>query len=356
MPEAQRGKRRQARLSSDLTILALVGILLLSALTAGGLSLYQQFYGPSAFVDRYLGMLADGDAADALQVPGVAVDSVVLEKTGLSGTASEALLRHAALAPLTDVEIVSETNQDGIHTVTVDYRAGHTDGTTTFLVTQDGWMGVVPNWRFAASPLAEIDLTLRGADQFSVNGFEIDRRQVSVDGVDADADAPVPLLVFSPGLYSVTVDTAISATPGVSVLADAPLARTPVTVQAAPTAKFIDVVQNGVNDFLDDKCTTQEVLQPTACPFGMEVQNRIDSTPKWSITKYPVITVEPDGRHWSIPATDAVAHIDVDIKSLFDGSVQQLSEDVPFRLNGTITILADGSASIRVGSPDGETE
>ena len=351
MPEAQRGPRRQARLSSDLTILAVVGILLISALTAGAHSVYQQFYGPSAFVDRYLQLLSEGRAADALLVPGVAVDSAVLQKTGLDGTASEALLRHAALAPLSDVEIVGEKHDDEVYTVTVDYRAGHTGGTSSFLVVQDGWVGVTPNWRFAASPLAEIDLRLNGADQFAVNGFEMDRRQVSVDGVDASPSDALPLLVFTPGLYSVTVDTAIATTPGVSILADAPLARTPVDVQAEPTDEFVDVVQSRVTEFLET-CATQEVLQPTACPFGMEVQNRIASPPKWSIAQHPKVTVVPDGDQWKIPATDAVAHIDVEIMSLFDGSIQKISEDVPFRVNGTIAILADGSASIRVGSPD----
>ena len=351
MPEAQRGNRRQARLSSDLTILAVVGILLAAALTAGGQAVYQQFYGPSAFVGRYLELLAGGRAADALQIPGVAVDSAVLEKTGLDGAASEALLRQAALAPLDDIEIVGEKHDGDVVTVTVDYSAGGVSGTTSFLVVQDGWMGVVPNWRFAASPLAEIDLTLRGADQFSVNGFEIDRRQISVDGVDAEADAALPLLVFTPGLYSVTVDTAISSTPGVSILADSPLARTPVLVQAEPTTEFVKVVQERVTEFLN-ACATQEVLQPTACPFGLEVQNRIASIPKWSIAQHPTITVVPDGSQWSIPATEAIAHIDVDIRSLFDGRVENLSEDVPFRLDGTVAILADGRASIKVGSPD----
>lgn len=351
MPQAQRGKRRQARLASDLTILAVVGILLVAALGAGGHSLYREFYGPSAFVQRYLDLLADGQAADALQVPGVAVDSTLLDKTGLEGSASEALLRRASLAPLSDVKIISEVDDGGLYTVTVDYRAGRAEGTTTFLVEQDGWVGVTPNWRFAASPLAEIDLTLRGAEQFSVNGFEIDRRQISVDGVDAEADAALPLLVFTPGLYSVTVDTAIASTPGVSILADSPLARTPVLVQAEPTTEFVKVVQERVTEFLN-ACATQEVLQPTACPFGLEVQNRIASIPKWSIAQHPTITVVPDGSQWSIPATEAIAHIDVDIRSLFDGRVENLSEDVPFRLDGTVAILADGRASIKVGSPD----
>ena len=50
-----------------------------------------------------------------------------------------------------------------------------------------------------------------------------------------------PLLVFSPGIYSVDVDTQISATPGVAVLADLPSAAIPGRIQAEATTEFVDV-------------------------------------------------------------------------------------------------------------------
>lgn len=342
---------RRPRLGLDLSLLALVGIMLFAAIGAGGATLYQQFYSPSAFVANYLDLLANGRAADALRIPGVALERETLEDSGIDPTASEALLRQAALAPLTDVEVVSEETADGVTSVAVSYRAGKHDGATTFTIEQDGWLGVAPNWRFTDSPLAAIELTVRGADRFSVNGFEVDRRQVSAAGVEAAPLDPLPLLVFTPGLYSVTVDTAISRSRGISVLADSPLTTTPVDVQTEPTEEFVTVVQKRVEEFLQE-CTTQEVLQPTACPFGLEVSNRITSPPKWSIAVPPTVTVIPDGPNWQIPAADAVAHIDVEVQSLFDGRVSAVSEDVPFQVNGTIVILPDGSASIRVGSPE----
>lgn len=351
MKRAQTSAPRRARLGLDLTLLALVGVLLFAALGAGGATLYQQFYGPSAFVVRYLDLLGAGRAADALRVPGVAIDRETLEKAGIDPTASEAMLRQAALGPLTEIEVEKEVPADGRTAVTVSYSAGGHPGTTTFLVEQDGWAGVTPHWRFATSPLAVMELVVRGADRFAVNGFEVDRRQVSAAGADAAPLDPLPLLVFTPGLYSVTVDTAIARSTGHGVLADTPLAVTPLDVQTEPTDEFLDVVQQRVEQFLTE-CTAQEVLQPTACPFGLQVQNRIASLPKWSIAAQPEITVVPDGGHWQIPPTNAVAHVDVEIQSLFDGSIEPVSEDVPFRVNGTIVILPDGTASIRVGSPD----
>jgi hypothetical protein len=344
--------RTRRRLWFDLSALAIVGVLLIGAIGAGGSVLYKEFYGPAAFVTRYLDLLSNGRAADALLVPGVAVDRSTLESVGVDPDASEAMLRKSALAPLSDIDVTATEAQDGVHSITVSYVAGSHQGAATFEVAQDGWEGVAPRWRFTRSPLAAISLTLLGADQFAVNGFPVDRRQVAASGVDAIAEDPLPLLVFTPGLYSFTVDTAISTSPGVSVLADSPLTQTPVEVQTVPTEEFSTVVQERVEEYLT-QCTTQQVLQPTACPFGLEVRNRIVEPPVWSIASQPTVTVEPDGAYWQIPPADAVAHIDVDIQSLFDGSVEHVSEDIPFQVDGSITILPDGSVSIRVGSPAG---
>lgn len=344
--------RTRARLALDLTLLAVVGMLLLGAIGATAGALYTQFYSPTAFVTRYLTMLSEGRSADALDVPGVAVDSAGLQAAGLPPTPSDALLRQAALAELTDIRVVSEERQDDVSKVTVEYDAGPYPGTTTFRVERNGWIGVAPAWRFAQSPLAVIDVTVHGAMQFAVNGFELDKRQVSPDGLDADPAAPLPMLVFSPGVYSVSVDTPISATPGVAVLSDAPSAGIPIELQAQPTEEFIDVVQESVDEFLAD-CAAQQVLQPAGCPFGFTVRNRISDLPAWSIAQSPVVTIEPDGAGWKIPVTDAVARIDVDIQSLFDGTVREVTEDVPFQFTAAISVLPDGQASIIVSAVDG---
>ncbi len=335
------------RLGVELAVLGIVGALLIAAFAAAAAVLYREFYSPSAFVERYLALLADGEAGDARAVPGVAMDAADLEQAGLPATASAALLRSSALARLTEVEIVSEEAGEHTTRVTASYRAGGIAGATTFAVEQDGWVGILPQWRFATSPLAVIDLTVRGSMRFEVNGFEIDKRQVAAAGVDVDPLAPVPLLVFSPGAYSVAVDTAISATRGVAVLADAPRTGIPVDIQAEPTEEFVGVVQQRVAEFLT-ACAAQEVLQPTGCPFGYQVRNRIVDVPQWSILQQPEVRVEPDGAAWKIVPADAIAHIEVDIRSLADGSVRSVSEDVPFLVSGTITVLADGTASIQV--------
>ena len=332
----------------DLSILVVIGVLLIAALGAGAAALYREFYSPSAFVLRYLSLLEHGRAADALAVRGVDLDSSALTAAGLPETASRALLRGAALSKLRDAEIVSERRDGDESVVTAHYIAGSYEGTTTFRVAQDGFIGVAPAWRFAQSPLAAIDVGVLGSMSFTVNGFTLDKRQVSPDAAGAGAGDAVPMLVLSPGLYSVSVDTAMATSPGVAVLADTPAKSVPVQVQAEPTEEFVSIVQERVQSFLTS-CTTQQILQPTGCPFGFVVRNRVETPPIWSMVSQPTITVVPDGAGWRIPDAAATAHIELEVRSLYDGSVQQVSEDVAFIVDGQIDVLPDGTASIRVG-------
>jgi hypothetical protein len=44
---------------------------------------------------------------------------------------------------------------------------------------------------------------------------------------------------------------------------------------------------------------------------------------------------------WTMPQTDAAAHLIVEVKSLFDGTVSTFDEDVPFSVSYLITFLPD---------------
>ena len=123
-PPPPASDRRRRSLALDLTLLGVVGVLLLGAAAAAIGAIHQQFYSPTAFVQRYLAMLADGRAAEALTVPGVAVDSADLEAAGLPASASEALLREAALGSLEDARVISEQAEGDLTRVTVEYEAG----------------------------------------------------------------------------------------------------------------------------------------------------------------------------------------------------------------------------------------
>ncbi|WP_238439496.1 hypothetical protein [Microbacterium sp. JZ31] len=347
---------RGGSLKGDLVILGVVGVLLAGAIWAGFSALHRQFWGPSAFVERYIAMLSEGDAAGALAVPGVTLDSTDLEAAGLPASASDALLRKAALTfDISDVEITSEREVDGVVEVTASYRIDGTAGSSAFRVERIGTEGLVPRWSFETSPLAELRVGVRGSMQFAVNGFELDKRQVSPDGSEADPMDAVSLLVFSPGIYSVDVDTAMAEADPVHVLADTALHSVPLDIQAEPSKAFVDVVEEKVSAFLTD-CATQEVMQPTGCPFGMDTHavggdRVLADTIDWTIPSQPPVVVVPSDEYFAISAATGTAHFDADVVSLFDGSVYHVSEDVPFVIDGTVDVLPDGTASILIGSP-----
>jgi hypothetical protein len=334
----------------DLTAIGGLIAIVVAATIAGGIFAYRTLYGPAAFVTHYMQLLADGQAVEALAVPGVAVDHRELSAAGLPDDASDALLRRDALASLTEIQVVSQRTDGDEVDVTMSYRAGSYPGRTTFAVERDGWIGVAPAWRFAQSPLAVIDLAVHGSPVFDVNGFALDKRQVSPDGAKVDLADPVHLLVLSPGVYTVAVDSqAMTSTP-TSLLSDLPFHRTALEVQAQPTPEFVSVVKQRVDEFLV-ACAKQHVLQPTGCPFGTQVDDRLADAPDWSIVAQPAVSLTPDGEGWTIRPARATAHLRVPVLSLFDGSEQTVDRDVPFGVTGTVTMDATGTASIRLSAP-----
>ena len=324
-------------------------LLALGALAALCLGLYRQYYSPSAFAERYLTLLSEGRAADALLLPGVRLDSATLNDAGLPTPTSDVLLRRDALAAITEIGRVSEEPGDELTRVTLSYRVGGHDGEITFEVRAAEPIGFLPTWQFASSPLAVIDLTVTGSMDFTVNGFAIDKRQLLTPEIDVDVEAAEPqaLLVFSPGLYIVAVDNRLAKTSGVAVLSDRPLTGVPITVKAQPTEKFQEVVQAQVDGFLT-ACTTQQVLQPTGCPFGYATSDRIMAPPTWSIPEFPQARLVPDGSSWRIPVTKSVAHIEAEAQALYDGSFYTISEDVGFVMSAELDILPDQNVSISV--------
>lgn len=333
-----------------LTAVIVVLALCLAAVAMGTVVLYRELYSPAAFVERYLHLLADHRAADALRVPGVALSRTQLADLDLAQPPSDALLRQDALGTLSDIDAHEVAHRDDVYAVHAFYRADGEAGQIEFHVVQDGWIGVVPRWRFAESPLAVLNVVVRGSDQLAVNGFAFDRRQVAADGVESAPLTPVPMLVFTPGSYTVSVDTRLSSAEGITVHADHAQVVTQVDVQTHPSEELIGVVQERVDAFLQE-CAEQRVLQPTACPFGLHVDNRIVTEPVWEIASYPVVNLAPSGAGWQIPATEARAHLSVRVQSIFDGTVSTLSEEVPFSIKGTVTTLPDGTLSVRVSSP-----
>ena len=113
--------------------------------------------------------------------------------------------------------------------------------------------------------------------------------------------APFPSSSSRPGSTRSRSTRPIAATPGSRCSPTARSATSRSRCRRSRPPKFVAVVQERVEEFLTD-CATQEVLQPTACPFGYLVEDRIASPPQWSIAQQPTVAVVPDGAAWTHPA------------------------------------------------------
>ncbi|GAB3604800.1 hypothetical protein GCM10027413_02090 [Conyzicola nivalis] len=302
--------------------------LLLAGFGASVLALNADLYSAHGFVGRYLDALQRHDSAAALALPGV----------GSGNDTAAELLASDAMGDLDDVRTVSDTEEaDGRHTVVVEYTASAPDGsqsttgTTEFVVAPDGIrFGLFPSWRFVTSPINSLSVTVLHDQDFQVNGHDVTS--------SAEPDAPASFQVFAPGLYVLKHESTYLASTSVTAAVTQIGEISDVTVDVQANEAFVAEVQKHVTAYLGE-CTTQEVLMPTGCPFGQQLSNRVVGTPQWSMVSDPLVTIVPGtpSGTWSVPKTPAMAHLVVDVRSLFDGRVTTFDEDVPFDVQYALT-------------------
>ncbi|TFB95775.1 MULTISPECIES: hypothetical protein [unclassified Cryobacterium] len=344
-----------------LVAVVVVVVLLVAALFAAIGSLNREVYSAGGFVRQYLDALARHDTASALTLPGVTPTTAELTAAGLPTELPDTLLRASVLSSITAIRLVSDTVKPDaadtgtgtgtgtaeVHSVIYAFDLDGAPETMEFRVARAGtYAAVFDSWRFDTSPLAVLGVTVLHEASFSVNGLTLDTR------AHAAADAPVTFsnqaayLAFAPARYTIAHESALLSAAPQSV----PVTQsgaTDVSVDAEPNASFVGQVQSELNAFLDS-CATQTVLQPSDCPFGIEINDRVKSVPTWSIPEYPAVTLAAGDTAFDMPATAGRAHIKVAVQSLFDGDLSTRDEDVPFAVAIQVVVGADGSLAIQL--------
>lgn len=311
--------------------------ILLAAFGATVAVLNSTLYSASGFVASYLDALERHDTSAALAFPGV---------LGPEQAAVNLLVPDALHGPEGDRSFIEESSGDGVHTVTVEYTLASEMRTTDFRVERTGALfGLFSSWSFESSPLASVAVTVLHDDRFRVNGIDL---LGGASGGDAES-APGHFLVFTPGLYTFDHASTYLAADPVPVIVGEPGSITVVQVNVLANEEFVSEVRARAVAYLD-RCATQQVLQPTGCPFGRVVANRVHTTPEWSISQYPSVEIVPDTTKgmWLVPTVSATAHLTVEEQSLFDGSISTIDEDVPFSLSYTITLLPNDTIQIEI--------
>ncbi|WP_445442813.1 hypothetical protein [Clavibacter sp. km1a] len=328
-----RGELRRA-----VVVWSLLAALLLGAFLGTVASLNQGTFSAHGFVRSYLDALAREDSRDALATPGV-----VLPDAG-----SRALLDARALPGLADVELVSdEPAGGGERTVTYAYTLPSGPGSTAFRVRErPAALGLFARWEFATSPVAAVDLELRHASAFTANGLAV---QATPGGAAAEG-AGSTYLVLAPSALALDHASEHLQAEDVEVQVTEPGSVVPARVDAVPTDELVASVQSEVEAYLT-ACTTQSVLYPSGCPFGKTIRDRITAPPTWSMTAMPRISLtpasdDPADLDWVVPSTVGTAHIRVPVRSLYDGSVTELDEDVPFSVSWRVSV--GDTAGVRI--------
>lgn len=302
---------------------AILFALLVGAFATTVLVLNGTVFSAGGFAGSYLAALQRHDLDEALSTPGVLGSTV----------ARNDLLVPAALGGLDDIRLISDVDEGaGVHSVTYGYDLDGVAGRSTFQVESTGHrLGLFTTWSFLQSPMAILVVTPLHDASFSVNGLDL------LSG--AGPGSPVPYQVLTPGKYVLDHESTYLEAQAVTVPVTTPGSITRASVDVRARASFVEQVQKEVDDFLDE-CTTQTVLFPTGCPFGQDLANRVESAPAWSMASYPKVAIEPgpEPGTWIIPSAQGAAHLVVEVRSLFDGTLSTFDEDVPFALSWILTI------------------
>ncbi|MBH0052831.1 hypothetical protein I6E74_01450 [Salinibacterium sp. SWN139] len=344
----------------ELVIWSIVFGLIVVAFVTTVLIVNATLFSASGFVRSYLGALARHDMASALQIAditlpeehGAASDdgsgATPIDTTGAGSmllAGAHDLLRPSALSTIEEIAVVSqEKNADGSETVTFVFELDGQTSHSTFTVERDGSrFGVFADWKFVTAPLTIVRLTVTNAQEFTANGSEF---------VTPAQDTPAPFVVLTPSSFEISHDSTYLTASPITVSATEPGDTVRASLDVVANQTMIAQVQREVNDYLDE-CATQVVLLPTGCPFGQPMANRIVTTPEWSIASYPEVSLVPGSETgtWLMPETDAAAHLNVDVRSIFDGSVSTFDKDVDFTASYLVTFMPEDELLITAQYP-----
>ncbi|MEO6504732.1 MAG: hypothetical protein ABIW36_12115 [Terrimesophilobacter sp.] len=310
------------------TWLLLVGLTI--AAFAGTVAILNStLYSASGFVSSYLNTLARHDVSAALATPGVTRPE----------SGADDLLVPAALGPLGDIRLESDTvSNDGDHLLEYSYTFTGKRELSQFAVARAGvHLGFFSSWRFRASPMGLLTVTPQHAASFTANGIMLSSSKPGAPSAYRVL-TPASVVLGHSSTYLAAKPTPVAVTHPASVAAE-------VDIQA--NNAFVKELQNQLDAQLT-QCTTQKVLLPTGCPFGQHMDNRIEGEPVWSMASYPKLAIVPGPAtgQWQVPQTPGAAHLKVQVRSLFDGTLSTFDEDVPFTISYSIIFSGSGVPTI----------
>lgn len=299
-----------------------MGVAVAILLALGSLALINRLvYGPEGQVRAYFAALREGDGAKALGILGVEAPdagAAVLDGEGLK----------AAVDSLHDVDLTTLEITDGGQRATV--RASYTldgqEASTDFSLHKVGshW-GVFDSWNIDLEELPTVEVESPMVQAATLNNVKV-----------AIADGDEDFGAFFPGLYTVTYESALFSASSDRVAVTSTEGEPTLTVALEPSDAAKASVQQQVRTYLDS-CVTQNSLYPTGCPFEYDFAGRVSGNVTWTIKEYPEPAVSLEGNRWKLGQGTGVAEISFTQLDLYTGKTEQVTDQVPFKLSGTLT-------------------
>ena len=275
-------------------------------------SLNQTLFSPGGYVLSYLDALERGEFGEASARAGLQEIPPVLPRP--DALVSESQIAGTFVVNADEVVIQAQYLLDGIPSESL-----------FTLKRLPRTLGLFDRWEFGDTPVGTITATITGSDEVVINGVTLSR-EVTSRGID----------VLYPGRYTLSWSSGWLETDTVELAVESGQTQT-VRLVALPTDALIEQATKAVTDYLTS-CTTQAVLQPASCPFGVTITDRVTGGVEWEITTEPrvVLAMFDDEKTWQVQALGGEATLTVSLQSLFDGTISDYVEKQTIDVTGII--------------------
>lgn len=278
-------------------------------------SVNQTLFSPGGYVTSYLDALERGEFGEAVARAGLTDMPTVLPRP--DALVSEPFISGTFVVNADEVVIQAQYLLDGIPSESL------------FTLNRlPRALGLFNRWEFGEAPVGTITATITGSDEVVINGVSVDR-DVTSRGIE----------VLYPGRYTLSWSSGWLETDTVELAVESAQSQT-VRLVALPTDALIEQATTAVTEYLTS-CTTQAVLQPASCPFGVTITDRVMGDVEWEITTEPrvVLAMFDDEKTWQVQALSGEATLSVSLQSLFDGTVSEFVETQTIDVTGVIEAL-----------------
>lgn len=305
-------------LAAGLVLLLIIGSVVINVVNSTQ-------YGPEATVRTYLTAISQGKASQAgkLVDPGVTKNAAALLSDDVLGEA-KALMKNAKVTKVS-------TRGDSAF-AEVSYSVDGTAFDDVIELSKDGKQGVFfDKWKIDKPLLSAVYVYANQGTVVSVNGSDVDfGKEYELAAYPASYEIGAPEGDF----FEAEAQTFVAGT-GSKASYEA------VELELTPSEGLTKAVQEALNEHLDE-CATSTTDDPEGCGMytGATYDFASEPTLKYTVEKYPVVTIDESGRYFDTEGGKVTATA---TGTLYGGGTgtEGYTTDADWNLAGSIVIDED---------------